>query len=331
MGVRGPGRATLPAQPRSSTARIQAPPAMLRQRTLKALVSAAGVGLHTGQKVRMTLRPAPPDSGIVFRRIDLAAPLDIPARADLVGETRLSSCLVRDGAKVYTVEHLMSALGGMGIDNVYVDIDASELPIMDGSASPFVLLIQQAGVVEQAAAKKFLRVLRRVEVTDGDKWARLEPYEGYKLSFSIEFRHPVIERSTQSVEVNFAETSYLKEIARARTFGFMHEVEDLRDSGLALGGGLDNAVVLDEYRVLNAEGLRFTDEFIRHKLLDAIGDLYLLGRPLLGAFSAHKSGHALNNRLLRAVLAQPGVLETVSFERAEETPAGVARLATQYG
>ena len=279
----------------------------------------------------MALRPGPPDSGIVFRRVDLPAPLDIPARADLVGETRLSSCLVRDGVKIYTVEHLMSALGGLGIDNVYVDLDAPELPIMDGSASPFVLLIQQAGIVEQAAPKKFLRVTRRVEVTDGDKWARLEPYEGYKLSFSIEFRHPVIERSTQSVEINFAETSYLKEIARARTFGFMHEVEDLRNSGLALGGGLDNAVVLDEYRVLNAEGLRFADEFIRHKLLDAIGDLYLLGRPLLGAFSAHKSGHALNNRLLRAVLAQPDALEAVSFERAEETPAGVARLATQYG
>jgi UDP-3-O-[3-hydroxymyristoyl] N-acetylglucosamine deacetylase len=304
---------------------------MLRQRTLKALVSAAGVGLHTGQKVRVTLRPAPPDTGIVFRRIDLAAPVDIPARAELVGETRLSSCLVRDGVKIYTVEHLMSALGGLGVDNAYVDLDASELPIMDGSASPYVLLIQQAGVIEQAAPKRFLRVTCPVEVTDGDKWARLEPYEGYKLSFSIDFRHPVIERSTQAVEVDFAETSYLKEIARARTFGFMHEVEDLRDSGLALGGGLDNAVVLDEYRVLNAEGLRFADEFIRHKLLDAIGDLYLLGKPLLGAFSAHKSGHALNNRLLRAVLAHSGALETVSFERPEDTPAGVARLATQYG
>ena len=304
---------------------------MLRQRTLKTLVSASGVGLHTGQKVRMTLRPAPADTGVVFRRIDLASPVDLPARAELVGETRLSSCLVRDGVKVYTVEHLMSALGGLGVDNVYVDLDASELPIMDGSASPFVLLIQQAGIVEQAAPKRFLRVVRRVEVRDADKWARLEPFEGYKLSFSIDFRHPVIERSTQSVEVNFAETSYLKEIARARTFGFMHEVEDLRDSGLALGGGLDNAVVLDEYRVLNAEGLRFADEFIRHKLLDAIGDLYLLGKPLLGAFSAHKSGHALNNRLLRAVLAQAGALETVSFERPEDTPAGVARLVTQYG
>ena len=304
---------------------------MLRQRTLKTLVSASGVGLHTGQKVRMTLRPAPADSGVIFRRVDLASPVDLPARADMVGETRLSSCLVRDGVKIYTVEHLMSALGGLGVDNVYVDIDAAELPIMDGSASPFVLLIQQAGIVEQQAPKRFLRVTRTVEVKEGDKWARLDPFEGYKLSFSIEFRHPVIERSTQSVEVNFAETSYLKEIARARTFGFMHEVEDLRDSGLALGGGLDNAVVLDEYRVLNAEGLRFADEFIRHKLLDAIGDLYLLGRPLLGAFSAHKSGHALNNRLLRALLAQAGALETVTFERPEETPAAVARLATQYG
>jgi UDP-3-O-[3-hydroxymyristoyl] N-acetylglucosamine deacetylase len=304
---------------------------MLRQRTLKTLVSASGVGLHTGQKARITLRPAPADTGIVFRRVDLSSPLDIPARADLVGETRLSSCLVRDGVKIYTVEHLMSALGGLGVDNAYIDLDAPELPIMDGSASPFVLLLQQAGITAQAAPKRFLRVMRHVEVTDGDKWARLEPYEGYKLSFSIDFRHPVIERSTQSVEVDFAETSYLKEIARARTFGFMHEVESLRESGLALGGGLDNAVVLDEYRVLNAEGLRFADEFIRHKLLDAIGDLYLLGKPLLGAFSAHKSGHALNNRLLRALLTDANALETVSFERADEAPARIARLVTQYG
>src|SRR5882762_10885350 len=302
---------------------------MLRQRTLKTLVSASGVGLHTGQKVRMSLRPAPPDTGIVFRRIDLASPVDIPARAELVGEARLASTLIKGDVKVHTVEHLMSALGGLGVDNVYVDLDASELPIMDGSASPFVLLIQQAGIVEQAAPKRFLRVVRRVEVKDGDKWARLEPFEGYKLWFSIEFRHPVIERTTQAVEVNFAETSYLKEIARARTFGFMHEVEDLRDSGLALGGGLDNAVVLDEYRVLNAEGLRFADEFIRHKLLDAVGDLYLLGKPLLAAFSAHKSGHALNNRLLRALLADMSAIETVAFERAEEAPAAILRLAGQ--
>ena len=304
---------------------------MLRQRTLKKLVSASGVGLHTGSKARLSLRPAQPDTGIVFRRVDLPSPIDVPARADLVGDTRLASCLMRGGTKIHTVEHLMSALGGLGVDNVYVDLDADEVPIMDGSASPFVLLIQQAGIAEQPAPKRFLRVTRTVEVKDGDKWARLDPYEGYKLSFSIEFKHPVIERSTQSVEIDFAQTSYLKEIARARTFGFMHEVETLRESGLALGGGLDNAVVLDEYRVLNAEGLRFADEFIRHKLLDAIGDLYLLGKPLLAAFSAHKSGHALNNRLLRQLLAERGTLEVVTFERADEVPAGVARLVRQYG
>src|SRR6185436_19494680 len=275
---------------------------MLRQRTLKTLIRASGVGLHTGQKVRMTLRPALPDTGIVFRRIDLASPVDVPARADLVGETKLCSCLVRDGVKVYTVEHLMSALSGLGVDNAYVDLDASELPIMDGSASPFALLLQQAGLEEQVAAKKFLRVKKTVEVRERDKWARLEPHEGFRLSFSIDFRHPAIERSTQAVTVDFAETSYLTEIARARTFGFMHEVEDLKDSGLALGGHLDNAVVLDDYRVLNADGLRFADEFIRHKLLDAVGDLYLLGKPLLAAFAAHKSGHALNNQLARALL-----------------------------
>src|SRR3990170_8445113 len=291
---------------------------MLKQRTLKSLIRASGVGLHTGQKVRMTLRPAPADTGIVFRRVDLRAPVEIAARAELVGEARLASTLIQGEVKVHTVEHLMSALGGMGVDNAYVDLDAPELPIMDGSASPFVLLIQQAGIERQAAPKRFLRVMRRVEVVEGDKWARLEPYEGYRLSFSIDFRHPVIERSTQSVAVDFAETSYLKEIARARTFGFMHEVENLRESGLVLGGGLENAVVLDEYRVLNAEGLRFADEFIRHKLLDAIGDLYLLGRPVLGAFSAHKSVHALNNRLLRALLAENTAWEMASFEHAEQ-------------
>jgi UDP-3-O-[3-hydroxymyristoyl] N-acetylglucosamine deacetylase len=304
---------------------------MLRQRTLKSLIRASGVGLHTGQKVRITLRPAPANTGIVFRRVDLAPPVDVPARAELVGEARLASTLVKGDVKIHTVEHLMSALGGLGVDNAFVDLDAPELPIMDGSASPFVLLIQQAGVEQQGAPKRFLRVTRRVEVTEGDKWARLEPYEGYRLSFSIDFRHPVIERSTQSVSVDFADTSYLKEIARARTFGFMHEVENLRESGLALGGGLENAVVLDEYRVLNAEGLRFADEFIRHKLLDAVGDLYLLGNPLLGAFSAHKSGHALNNRLLRAALADAGALQAVTFERAEDAPAGVTRLLAQFG
>jgi UDP-3-O-[3-hydroxymyristoyl] N-acetylglucosamine deacetylase len=302
---------------------------MLKQRTLKSLVKSSGVGLHTGQKVRMVLRPAPPDTGIVFRRIDLASPVSIPARAESVGEARLASTLIKDGVKVHTVEHLMSALAGLGIDNAFVDLDAPELPIMDGSASPFALLIQQAGIEEQGAPKRFLRVRKTVEVKEGDKWARLEPYEGLRMSFSIEFRHPVIDRSTQSVTVDFAETSYLKEIARARTFGFMQEVEDLKDSGLALGGGLDNAVVLDEHSVLNSDGLRFADEFIRHKLLDAMGDLYLLGRPLLGAFVAHKSGHALNNKLARAALAEAGALETVVFERAEEAPAGIARFATQ--
>lgn len=277
----------------------------------------------------MSLRPAQPETGIVFRRIDLAAPVEIPARADRVGETRLCSCLVQGEVKVYTVEHLMSALAGLGVDNAFVDLDGPEVPIMDGSAATFVLLLQQAGIEEQAAPKRFLRVRKRIEASDGDKWAVLEPYEGFKLSFSIAYNHPVIEKSTTSLSVDFAETSYLKEVARARTYGFMHDVEDLRESGLALGGGLENAVVLDEYRVLNSEGLRFADEFIRHKVLDAIGDLYLLGKPLLGAFSAHKSGHALNNRLLRALLAEPAALEAVSFERAEDVPAGVAGLLRQ--
>ncbi|HTN28769.1 MAG TPA: UDP-3-O-acyl-N-acetylglucosamine deacetylase [Burkholderiales bacterium] len=302
---------------------------MLRQRTLKSLVRAAGVGLHTGRKVGLTLRPAQPETGIVFRRTDLPEPVDLPARAHLVGETRLCSCLVRGEAKVYTVEHLMSALSGLGIDNVYIDIDGPEVPIMDGSAAPFVLILQQAGIEEQAAPKKFLRVKRRVEVHDGDRSAYLEPYEGFKLAFSIVYDHPAIEKSTSALTIDFADTSYLKEVARARTYGFMHDVEDLRESGLALGGGLDNAVVLDDSRVLNAEGLRFADEFIRHKLLDAMGDLYLLGRPLLASFVAHKSGHALNNRLARALLADPGATETVTFERAEDAPAGLAFLTRQ--
>ncbi|NBS57566.1 MAG: UDP-3-O-acyl-N-acetylglucosamine deacetylase [Betaproteobacteria bacterium] len=303
---------------------------MLRQRTLKSLISTTGVGLHTGQKIRMVLRPAQPDTGVVFRRVDLDPIADIPARAESVGETRLSSCLVSGGAKVYTVEHLMSALSGLGIDNVFVDLDGPEVPIMDGSAAPFAFLIQTAGIEEQSAPKRFVRIKKRVEVAEGDKWARLEPFDGYRLSFSIVFNHPVIEKSNQSVSIDFAETSYLKEIARARTFGFMQDVEQLREDGLALGGGLDNAVVLDEYRVLNAEGLRFSDEFIRHKVLDAIGDLYLIGKPILGAFSAHKSGHALNNRLLRELIARPDAWEVASFERAEDAPAGVAGLVRQF-
>jgi UDP-3-O-[3-hydroxymyristoyl] N-acetylglucosamine deacetylase len=303
---------------------------MLRQRSLKSQVRAAGVGLHTGRKVTLTLRPAEPDAGIVFRRIDLPGAADVPARAELVGDTRLASCLMQGEVKVHTIEHLMSALAGLGVDNAYVDLNGPEVPIMDGSAAPFVLLIQQAGVQEQAAPKRFMRILRRVEVREGDKWARLDPYEGYRLSFSISFNHPVIDRSGQTVTVDFAETSYLKEIARARTFGFMHDVEQLREDGLALGGGLENAVVLDEYRVLNAEGLRFADEFIRHKVLDAIGDLYLLGKPLLGAFSAHKSGHALNNKLLRALLADASAWETASFEGGSAPPAGVAGLVRSF-
>jgi len=299
---------------------------MLRQRTLKSLISATGVGLHTGRKVRMTLRPAHPDTGVVFRRADLAAPMDVPARAELVGETRLCSCLVSGEVKIYTVEHLMSALAGLGIDNAYVDLDGPEVPIMDGSAAPFVLLLQQAGIEEQAAPKRFLRVKKRIEVRDGDKWAVLEPYEGFKLTFTIAYDHPAIDKSKSSLTVDFAETSYLREVARARTYGFMHDVESLRASGLVLGGGLENAVVLDEYRVLNAEGLRFADEFIRHKTLDAIGDLYMLGRPLLGAFSAFKSGHGLNNRLLRDLQSDPASTELVTFEHAEQAPASVAGL-----
>jgi UDP-3-O-[3-hydroxymyristoyl] N-acetylglucosamine deacetylase len=300
---------------------------MLRQRTLKTLVSATGVGLHTGQKVRMTLRPAQPDTGIVFHRLDLPGAVSIPARADLVGETRLCSCLVSGEVKIYTVEHLMSALAGLGVDNAYVDLDGPEVPIMDGSAAPFVLLVQQAGLEEQAAPKRFLRVKKRIEARSGDKWAALEPYEGFSLSFSIVYKHAVIEKSNTTLSVDFATTSYLKEVARARTYGFMHDIEDLRDVGLALGGGLENAIVMDDHRVLNTEGLRFGDEFIRHKILDAIGDLYLLGRPLLAAFSAHKSGHALNNQLLRALAADASATEIVTFERADEVPVGVAGLA----
>jgi UDP-3-O-[3-hydroxymyristoyl] N-acetylglucosamine deacetylase len=299
---------------------------MLRQRTLKSLVSATGVGLHTGQKVRMSLRPAQPDTGVVFRRLDLPGAADLPARADLVGETRLCSCLVSGGVRIYTIEHLMSALSGLGVDNVYVDLDGPEVPIMDGSAAPFVLLLQQAGIEEQGAPKRFLRVKKRIVARNGDKWAALEPHEGFKLSFSIVYKHPVILKSNTELTVDFATTSYLKEVARARTYGFVQDVEDLRRSGLALGGGLDNAVVLDENRVLNAGGLRFSDEFIRHKILDAIGDLYLLGRPLLAAFSAHKSGHDLNNQLLRDLISDPSATEMVTFEGDQEAPAGVAGL-----
>ncbi len=302
---------------------------MLKQRTLKSLIRASGVGLHSGVKVNMTLRPAAPDTGIVFRRIDLDPAVDLPAFALTVGDTRLCSCLEQNGVKVGTIEHLMSAFAGLGIDNAYVDLDAAEVPILDGSASPFVFLIQSAGIEEQPAAKKFIRVKQPIEVREadrtGDKWARFEPYDGFKLRFSIVFNHPAIDRTGQEVTIDFAEHSYVREVARARTFGFMQEVEWLRENGLAQGGGLDNAVVLDEFRVLNGDGLRYSDEFVKHKVLDAIGDLYLLGHPLLATFSAHKSGHALNNVLARELLAHPEAWEYVTFEDQALAPQGVQR------
>jgi UDP-3-O-[3-hydroxymyristoyl] N-acetylglucosamine deacetylase len=299
---------------------------MLRQRTLKSVINATGVGLHSGAKVRLTLRPAQPDTGIVFRRVDLEPPVDLRADPFGVGDTRMASVLEQDGVRLGTVEHLMSALAGLGIDNLYADVDAAELPIMDGSAGPFVFLLQSAGIEEQNAPKRFLRVKKPVEVKDGDKWARLDPYDGFKLTFSIVFNHPAVDQTGTRVVVDFAEDSYIRDISRARTFGFTQDVEALRSQGLALGGSLDNAIVMDEYRVLNADGLRLPDEFVRHKVLDAIGDLYLAGHPLLAAFSAHKSGHALNNQLLRAVLADASAWELVSFEDAGAVPAGIAHL-----
>ena len=301
---------------------------MLKQRTLKSLIRASGVGLHSGVKVTMALRPAAPNTGIVFRRIDLDPVVDLPASALMVGDTRMCSCLERDGVKVGTIEHLMSALAGLGIDNAYVDLDSGELPILDGSASPFVFLIQSAGIEEQPVAKKFIRVKRPIEVRESDKWARFEPYDGFRLTFSIVFNHPAIDRTGQQVTIDFAEHSYIREVSRARTFGFVQEVEWLRENGLAQGGGLDNAVVLDEYRVLNGDGLRYGDEFVKHKVLDAIGDLYLLGHPLLASFSAHKSGHALNNLLARELLANPEAWEYVSFEDQAQVPQAVTRWLT---
>ena len=274
----------------------------------------------------MTLRPAQPDTGIVFRRVDTPEPVDIRADAFKVVDARMCTTLGEGDIRVATVEHLLSALAGLGIDNVYVDITGPEVPIMDGSAAPFVYLVQSAGIEEQSRAKRFLRILKPVEVRDGDKWAKFEPYDGFRLTFSIVFDHPVFERSAQSATFDFADTSYAREVARARTVGFMQDVESLRSSGLALGGSLDNAIVMDEYRVLNSEGLRYDDEFVKHKLLDAIGDLSLVGRPLIGAFTAHKSGHALNNRLVRETLSKAECWELVSFEEASAAPAAIARL-----
>ena len=293
---------------------------MIHQRTLKNVIRATGVGLHTGEKVYLTLRPAAPDSGIVFRRVDLPQPVDIKATPYAVGDTRLSSCLEKDGVRISTVEHLMSALSGLGIDNAYIDVSAGEVPIMDGSAGPFVFLLQSAGIEVQKAPKTFIRVLSDVEVRNGDKWVRFDPYNGFKLDLAIDFEHPVLERSRQSVCVDFSTTSYIKEVSRARTFGFMQDVEAMREQGLALGGSLDNAIVMDEYRVLNQDGLRYGDEFVKHKVLDAIGDLYLLGHPLIGAFSGYKSGHSLNNQLLRRLLEEQRAWEYVRFERPEDAP-----------
>ena len=302
---------------------------MLKQRTLKSVVKATGVGLHSGVKVGIVLRPAQPNTGVVFRRVDLQPPVDLKADPFGVGDTRLASCLEQDGVKVATVEHLMSALAGLGIDNIYVDVDAAELPILDGSAAPFVFLLQSAGIEEQKAAKKFLRVKKPVEVREGDKWARLVPYDGFSLEFSILFSHPAVNGTASRASIDFADQSYLREVSRARTFGFMQDVESMRDQGLALGGSLENAIVMDEYRILNSDGLRYTDEFVKHKILDAIGDLYLAGHPLLAAFSAYKSGHALNNRLLRGLLADAEAWELVSFESPAEVPERVARLYPQ--
>lgn len=302
---------------------------MLKQRTLKNVIHASGVGLHGGVKVNLTLRPAAPDTGIVFRRVDLPEPVDIPAQAMLIGDTRMCSCLEKDGVKVGTIEHLMSALCGLGIDNAWIDLDAPEVPILDGSAAPFAFLIQSAGIEEQNAAKKFIRVTRPIEVRDGDKWARFSPYEGYRLSFSIDFKHPAIDKSAQEATIDFAEQSYVREVSRARTFGFMQEVEYLREHGLALGGGLENAIVLDEYRVLNLDGLRYSDEFVKHKILDAVGDLYLLGHPLLADYASYKGGHALNNQLARALLAARESWELVSFDAADQAPQGVTRWLAQ--
>jgi UDP-3-O-[3-hydroxymyristoyl] N-acetylglucosamine deacetylase len=295
---------------------------VLKQRTLKKTVSATGVGLHNGEKVIMTLKPAPVDSGIVFCRADLPGAPTIQATPDAVKDTRLCSALEQNGARVATVEHLMSALAGLGVDNVRIEVTASEIPIMDGSSGPFIYLLQSAGIVEQNAPKKFIKIKKMVEIKETDKWVKFEPYHGFKMEFTIDFAHPVFDHSGKTVTIDFADNSYIKEISRARTFGFMHEVEYLRANGLARGGSLDNAIVLDEYRVLNADGLRYEDEFAKHKVLDAIGDLYMLGHPILGAFTAYKSGHALNNQLLRALLEDADAWEYAVFEHIEDAPAG---------
>jgi len=308
---------------------------MLKQRTIKNTVNAIGVGLHSGTKVKLTMQPAPVDSGIIFRRVDFEPPVEFPSSALNVGETKMASTLTHEKAKISTVEHVMSACAGLGIDNLYIDVSAEEIPIMDGSAASFVYLLQQAGKQEQNAPKKFIRILKPVEVREGtgsnEKWARLDPYHGFKLKFFIEFNHPAVDGTNQTAEVDFGAVSYVRDVARARTFGFMQDVESLRGIGLALGGSFENAIVLDEFRILNADGLRYEDEFVRHKILDAIGDLYLIGHPLLASYSAHKSGHGLNNQLLRAVLAQPDSYEIITFDSLEIAPHSYLRqMAEQW-
>ncbi|MDE2416371.1 MAG: UDP-3-O-acyl-N-acetylglucosamine deacetylase [Burkholderiales bacterium] len=301
---------------------------MLKQRTLKSLTQAVGVGLHSGQRVEITLRPAAPDTGIVFRRVDLPQPVDIPVSATAVTDTRLASTLSHGDARVNTVEHLMSACAGLGVDNLYVDITAEEIPILDGSAASFVFLLQSAGIELQNAPRRFIRLIKPVEVREGtganEKWARLEPHHGYKLSFEIDFNHPAVDTTGQRVEFDMSTGSYARDIARARTFGFTKDVEMMRANGLALGGGLDNAIVMDDYKVLNADGLRYDDEFVKHKILDAMGDLYIVGKPLLASYSAFRSGHALNNKLLRELLAHQDAWDIVTFEDVKLAPAGFA-------
>lgn len=307
---------------------------MIEQHTLKTITRAVGMGLHSGQRVEMTLRPAAPDTGIVFRRVDLPEPVDIHLSATAVTDTRMASTIGAAGARVHTVEHLMSALCGLGVDNVVIDITAEEVPILDGSSSSFVFLLQSAGIVGQKVPRRFIRIKSPVEVRTGEgtdlKWARFDPYHGYKLRFAIDFAHPAVDNTGQVFEFDFSTGDYVRDIARARTFGFTRDVEMLRTNGLALGGGLDNAIVMDDYKVLNADGLRYGDEFVKHKILDAIGDLYIAGHPILGAYSAHRSGHAMNNQLLRALNAQPEAWEFVTFERERDAPAGFAHLARSW-
>ena len=293
---------------------------MVQQRTIKNVTRATGVGLHSGEKVYLTMRPAAPDAGIVFRRVDVEPPVEIPADATLVSETTLCTGLSQGGAKVQTVEHLMSALAGLGIDNILIELSAPEVPIMDGSSGPFVFLLQSAGIVEQDARKRFIRIKRPVEVRDGDKIARFEPFDGFRLGFTIEFNHPAIPTSQSRAEVEFSTENYIREVSRARTFGFMHDLEYMRDRNLGLGGSMDNAIVLDDFRVLNDDGLRYADEFVRHKILDAVGDLYLAGHPIIGAFEGFKSGHALNNTLVRALLADRSAWEEITFAEAGTGP-----------